>query len=344
VSSSASAPVFPPFEFAFSVDGLYRAYRRALRRHRRDPAAAAFTVECGPALCDLSRRLLDGTWKPLPVRTFPIRDPKPRIVCETPFPDRVVHHALVGALEPGVEALLDPESYACRKGKGLHRAVGRVQEFLRVHDYALSLDVRHYFPEVPHRTLVGLLAGMGVPDGYLRLVARILRGTPEPGGAPSRGMGIGALTSQFLGNVGLDPVERHLRAEFPDCDHVRYTDDLVVLGPSKRRLWELRRVVAGVVRGLGLEMKEKATRLVPAEEGVSFLGFRVYRGEVRPDRGSAVRMERRVRSACAELREGRSRDPDRVRAGIATRLNHALVGDADPNAGRHWHRLVRELW
>ena len=334
------AAVFPPFEFAFSVGGLYRAYRKALHGHRRDKGAAAFTLDCGPAICDQSRRLLDETWVPLPVRTFPIRDPKPRIVCETAFPDRVVHHGVVAALEQGVETMLDPESYACRTGKGLHRAVGRAQEFLRVHDWALSLDVRHYFPEVPHASLLGILAEMGVPAGYLGLLGRILDGAPGADGIPGRGMSIGALTSQFLGNVGLDPVERRLRTDFPDCDHVRYTDDVVVFGRSKRRLWEAWRCVDEVVRGLGLELKTGATRLVPAEEGLGFLGFRVYRGAVLPSRQTRVRIERRVRDACAAIREGRCDDPDRVRAGIATRMGHATAADAPAGV----RRLAAALW
>lgn len=319
-------PVLPAFEEAFSPGALYRAYRRALHRHRRDAGAAAFTLECGPAVCDLSRRLLAGTWVPSPVRTFRIRDPKPRTVCVTPFTDRVVHHALVAALEPAAEPALDPDSYACRKGKGIHRCVGRAQEYQRVHDWFVALDVRHYFPNVPHATLVAILAGLGIPGPYQRLVRRILEGAPCVGPPPGRGMPIGALTSQFLGNVGLDPVERMLRADFPDCDHVRYMDDIVVFGPSRTRVREAHRAVDAATRALGLELKPSATVVAPATEGLSFLGFRVHGAVVRPDRATRVRLNRRIRAAEAAIRDGSARDPDRARAGIATRINHLLAG------------------
>jgi hypothetical protein len=340
VNVAREAVIFPSFNRTFSVGGLYLAYGRALQGHRRDPGAAAFMLSCGPSLCDLSRRLLNDTWVPLPVRTFAIRDPKPRTVCETAFPDRVVHHALVAALESGVEKLLDPESYACRKGKGLHRAVGRSQEFLRVHDWALSLDIRHYFPEVPHGSLLGILHDMGVPANYLRLMGRVLDGAPGNDSPRGRSIPIGALTSQFLGNVGLDPVERCLRKDYPDCDHVRYMDDIVVFGPSKRRLWDAWRCIDDVVCGLGLTLKPAATRLVPAKEGIGFLGFRVYPGAVVPCRQTFVRIQRRVRDACAAIRDGSCEDPDRVRAGIETRLGHAAAADAGSNT----RRLAMALW
>lgn len=93
---------FPPFEDAFSIRALHRAMLRALRGHRRDAEAAAFLLEAGPQLCALSRSLLDGSWRPAPYRTFPIRDPKPRMVAVVDFADRVVHHALVVAVEPAI--------------------------------------------------------------------------------------------------------------------------------------------------------------------------------------------------------------------------------------------------
>jgi hypothetical protein len=88
---------FPDFNQAFSVRALHRAMQRAMKGHRGDPEAAAFLLEAGPRLCDLSARLLARTWRPSPYRTFPIRDPKPRTVAVVDFADRVVHHALVAA-------------------------------------------------------------------------------------------------------------------------------------------------------------------------------------------------------------------------------------------------------
>ena len=315
--------LYPPFDAAFSVAALHRAFRRALRRHRNDSEAAAFAVECGPRLCAISRGVLAGTWAPGPMRTFHIREPKPREVAVLPFEDRVVHHALVAALEPVIDARLDPASFACRKRKGLHRCIARAQALAARHRYAVALDVRHYFQELPHATAQGeLRQGFGVPAPYLALLGTILRAGAA---GRSRGMPIGALTSQFLGNVCLDPVERLLRERFPDTDHVRYMDDLVVFGATRPRLWEAVAAVRVCVAALGLELKDQATVLTPTSEGIGLLGYRVYSGEVCLSRRSRVRLGRGISHAVRLLRAGQG-DADRLRASIATRIEHAATG------------------
>jgi len=348
---------FPAFEEAFSVRLLHRAMMRALKGHRSDEEAAAFLLESGPRLCELSRTLLDGTWRPAPYRTFPIRDPKPRMVAVVDFADRVVHHALVSAVEPVIDLMLDLDSFACRKGMGLHKCVARAQELLRRHPYYLGLDIQGYFREVPHETLLTILRAFGTPEPFVDLFAWVL-GAEEaeapgmaakivlpsslqasmPPGLP-KGMCIGALTSQFLGNVGLHPVEAMLRSRFANTEHVRYMDDIVIFGESKVRLWKVHAAIQSVVEQLGLRLKPKATRLAPATEGLSFCGYRVFRGTVRLSRRSLVRLGRRIASTERRRRNGLL-DQQRAESSVTTRLNHAATADT-----LEWRKeLVRRLW
>jgi len=60
-----------------------------------------------------------------------VERPKRREIFAADFRDRVVHHLLVGHLEPAWERRFIHDSYACRVGKGTHAAVDRVQSFLR---------------------------------------------------------------------------------------------------------------------------------------------------------------------------------------------------------------------
>jgi len=343
-----SALEFPDFGRAFSVSALHRAMMRALRGHRDDAEAAAFLLECGPRLCELSRTLLDGTWRPSRYRLFPIRDPKPRMVAVIPFTDRVVHHALVSALEPMIEPQLDPDSFACRRGMGLHRCVERAQELLQVHKYSLGLDIKGYFRAIPHETLLATLRGFGTTEPFSDLFAKILAAeesspdsplTPHPSPLLPRGMCIGALTSQFLGNVGLHPVEALLRRAFSDADHVRYMDDIVVFGNKKRRLWEAHEAIGEEVERLGLKLKPSATRLAPATEGLSFCGYRVYRSSIKLRRRSLIRLGRRIKSTERRRRIG-TISPEKAESSVTTRLNHAATADT-----LEWRRaLARRLW
>lgn len=62
---------------------------------------------------------------------------------------------------------------------------------------------------------------------------------------------------------------------------MRYTDDFLLFGDDKERLWELR---AGIVEQLArvrLKLSEPKSRLLAVREGVLFCGFRFLPG-VRP--------------------------------------------------------------
>lgn len=329
---------FRPPEEGLAPAALHRAFERALKGHRDDPQAGAFLLELGPRLCALSRELLAGTWRPQPLRRFEIRQPKARTVAVSAFCDRVVHHALVGELERVIDGRLDPDSYACRRGKGLHRALRRARRLAARHRYCLGMDVRGYFATLPHRVVAGELRGHGAPEGYVELAGVILEAGAAAGGE-ARGMPIGLLTSQFFGNLGLDPVERMLRREHPELDHARYMDDTLVLGPTKRGLWAAHAAVERALEGLGLALRPEMTRLQPVSEGVSFLGFRVFPAAVRLERQALVRFARRVRGVRRGLERGRLTGEE-AEASLLSVFGHA--GHGQTAAFRR--ALVRALW
>lgn len=91
-----------------------------------------------PELFQLQRELIAGTYRPGPYHTFTIREPKERQIAAAPFRDRVVHHSICSVLEPVFERRYIHDSYACRKGKGSHRAIQRAWAFTRKHGWFLK--------------------------------------------------------------------------------------------------------------------------------------------------------------------------------------------------------------
>ena len=106
------------FDRIVSFESLLRAYRLARRAGRVRPQTTSFDYDLEPNLLDLQCNLLAGTYAPGPYRSFLVAEPKERLVSAAPFRDRVVHHAVVGVLEPPFERRFVHDSYACRKGKG----------------------------------------------------------------------------------------------------------------------------------------------------------------------------------------------------------------------------------
>ena len=81
---------------------------------------------------------------------FKIYDPKERIISVVPFPDRVMHHAIMNVLEPVFERQFIFHTYACRKGKGTHAAARYAFKCAKKSAYFLKLDVRKYFDSIDH--------------------------------------------------------------------------------------------------------------------------------------------------------------------------------------------------
>lgn len=81
-----------------------------------------------------------------------------RLVSAAPFRDRVVHHALCNLIEPIWETRFIHHSFACRVGKGTHKALDQCHAWVSQYGYVLQGDIVKYFPSIDHQILRGLLA------------------------------------------------------------------------------------------------------------------------------------------------------------------------------------------
>lgn len=198
-----------------SFGHLLRAAHKSARGKRFNPEVMSYHVELEKNLCGLQNALQHKTYRPGPYRTFEIREPKPRIISAAPYRDRVVHHALTGILEPIYERSFVADSYACRKGKGTHAAMRRVQQFAGRHAWVWKADIRKFFPSIDHAILKELLRRKIKDPDVLWLAELIIdHSNPQeevqelfPGDdlftaqERRRGLPLGNQTSQFFANV-----------------------------------------------------------------------------------------------------------------------------------------------
>ncbi len=272
-----------------SFENLLLAYRKARRGTRRNQETAAFFHHLEPELLALQAELSSGAWQPQPYRYFEIYDPKQRTISVASFRDRVVHHALVNVLEPIFERRFIFDSYATRKGKGVHAAVARAQHFLRSNRWFFKTDVEKYFDSIDHGILLGLLERKIKDPQLLAVCEKIVRngGSPYVGrGHKGVGLPIGNLTSQFFANVYLDPLD-HFVADgevggLGSPAYLRYMDDFVIFSENKEDLKRWRpRIEDFLAERLALQLKPSATFLNSRENGLSFLGRRIFPATVR---------------------------------------------------------------
>ncbi len=283
------------FDRVVAFDNLVAATRRASRGKARSTDVCRFARDIECEVLAIQRELLEGTYRPSPYTTFTVHDPKQRQITVAPFRDRVVHHAVCGVMEPYFERVFVHDSYACRRGKGTHRAIARAQRFARRSEFFLKLDVRSFFHSVDHGVLLDRLAERFVDARLLELVERIVR-HPVPNCPSGRGLPIGNLTSPHFANFYLDALDHFVVTDLRPVGYVRYMDDLLVFADDKPTLHALRtRVREFLGDRLALELKEEATRLAPIRQGVPFLGRRIHPGLVRIRRENLRRSLRRWR-------------------------------------------------
>ncbi|MEW6744862.1 MAG: reverse transcriptase/maturase family protein [Planctomycetota bacterium] len=285
-----------------SFENLCRAAWRAARGKRHVEGIARFLERLEPEVFALQRNLEQETYEPGRAFTFRIFDPKERTITAAPFSDRVVHHALIDPLEPIFERRMASESYACRRGKGTHAALARARQLLRRFEYFLKLDVEHCFESLRHDVVLDTLGRVVKDRNVLRLCERIVR----PGGRDGVGLPIGNLTSQWFANLVLDRLDHTIKEVMRIPGYVRYMDDFVLLADDKQRLQEaLDEIMVFLANPLRLRLKQCATILAPAREGLPFLGWHIYRGTVRLRRANIQRTRRRLRHRHWEFEVGR---------------------------------------
>lgn len=301
------------FEKVIDFENLWRAYRRARRGKRSRPDVAAFEYRLEGELCSLRDELASGAYRPGLYRHFRITEPKPRIISAAPFRDRVVHHALCQVLEPIFEPRFIADSYACRVGKGTHRAIQRCQQFQRRFGYRLQCDIVRFFPSVDHETLTSWIARRVRDSRVMELVRAILAsGAHISDESPSppywfpgddlfaplrpRGLPIGNLTSQFWANVYLDPLDHFIKEALRCRGYVRYCDDFILFGDSPAQLQEWRGQVVEYLTELRLRLHAGRCQVVPTRQGIPFLGFRIFRDRKLLLRPGIRRFRRRLKA------------------------------------------------
>lgn len=306
------------FERVSSFENVLAAARAALRGKRARTAGAGFFADLEPEVVALHRELREGSYRHGPYHYFQVHDPKTRTVAAAPFRDRVVHHAIVRVLEPLFEGHLIEDTYACRKGKGTHAAMRRAAGFARRYAFALECDVARFFPSIDHDVLLAQVERVVADPRLLALIRHIVESHADGEetewiGAGlfdvrlrRRGIPIGNLTSQFLANVYLSPLDHFVKHGLRARGYLRYMDDFLLFGDDRAALRAQGRTLKDQLAALRLRMHPDKYRLRPTALGVDFVGFVAFRdGRIRVRRASVRRFERRYRRQRFLVERGR---------------------------------------
>ena len=261
------------YEKIIDKQNLYRAAALAQRTRRYKPTSADFNFKLEQEIESLYNELSSRTYRHGRYRQFTIYEPKKRMIAAAPFRDRVVHHAVHDIIEPAIDPSFIYDSYACRRGKGTHKAIDRAQSFLRANNFCLHGDIRKYFPSIDHHVLKSLVRKKIEDKSLLWLLDELIDSALFLKG----GLPIGNLTSQFFANLYLNELVRFVKHELRMRYYIRYMDDFLIFSSAKAPLIRAKNILRKFLREcLCLRLHEGKSQIYKTATGIKFLGFRLY--------------------------------------------------------------------
>jgi len=156
-----------------SLENLLTAWQEFICGKKRRKDVQEFERNLMTNLISLHRDLVAKTYQHSDYTAFNISDPKPRNIHKATIRDRVLHHAMYRQLYPFFDRTYIADSYSCRNGKGVHKALDRFREFGRKAGknnsrtvWVLKCDIRKFFASIDHGVLLRILV-KGVKSCHL---------------------------------------------------------------------------------------------------------------------------------------------------------------------------------
>ena len=261
-----------------------------------------------PRWPDTRQQLLDGTYRPEPVRRKTIDKPDggQRLLGIPNVQERLIQQAIVQVLTPLFDPTFSESSHGFRPKRSAHGAARQVRRTIRRgYRYTVDMDLSKFFDRVGHDVLMARVARRVDDKMLLRLIGRYLRAgvmvegvlQPTEIGTPQ-----GGPASPLLANILLDDLDTEL--ERRGLHFVRYADDFAIFAKSQR---SAERIMASVTRyltdKLRLVVNQEKSRVVASEE-FEFLGFafRKSRATINVSTKSVQRFKHRIREITGRSR------------------------------------------
>jgi len=293
-----------------SFENLYVSWHEFRRDKRKRPEVMLFERNLEDNLFSLHEELKAKIYRHSEYSAFYITDPKLRLVHKAKVRDRIVHHAIYRVLYPIFDPSFVWDSYSCRIDKGTHRAVDRLNTFIRKISknytgacFILKCDIKKFFSSVDHQILIEILERKIDDPDVLALLREIIgsfgskteyqpqlqlfdfRGENRERererereraafGCSGVGIPIGNLTSQLFANVYMNEFDQFVKHKLKVKHYCRYTDDFVIVSDNRVYLEDLLpKIETFLENKLRLKLHPEKVSIRKYQQGADFLGY-----------------------------------------------------------------------
>lgn len=279
------------YEEIISLENLFTAWQEFLPGKKNKQDMQEFRVRLTDNILQLQAELANFSYIHGDYKAFNISDPKPRNIHKAAVRDRVLHHAIYRQLYPFFDKIFIANSYSCRIGKGVHKALDRFRSFgykiSKNHTrtvWVLKCDIKKFFASIGHKILLEILAAHITDKDILWLLGQVIESfrvrdpsTPRPHssvGMTETGLPLGNLTSQLFCNVYMNEFDQFVKHGLKVRYYIRYADDFVFFSESRNELENLvPKIVDYLHQQLKLKLHQNKIFIKTLASGVDFLGW-----------------------------------------------------------------------
>ncbi len=277
------------YDKTWRMDVLEKAWE-SVRKNGGSPGMDSVTIrdvkERGyKALLDeIQNELRTKTYTPSPLKRvyIPKANGKQRPLSIPTVKDRITQTAIKIIIEPIFEPQFEPYSFGFRPDRSAHNAVDEIVKYLNYGcENIIDADITACFDNIDKSRLMEQVATRISDGALLHLIRQFIdagimenneihqqdKGTPQ-----------GSPLSPLLANIYLDQMDKqwkqsHLSDRYSGDAHlIRYADDFLILTGSNSEI--AKRKLDEIMENIDLKLNTEKTRIIKAEEGFDFLGFR----------------------------------------------------------------------
>ena len=290
-----------------TFEKLMEAHKKARRGKGLRDEIIKFNLKQEEYIYYLLEILSNKTYKHGGYEVFYVTEPKLRKIEKSRYIDRVVHRWLVdNFLEPYFVPSFINTSYACIKGRGMHKACLDVQKAMRScknkwgNYYILKMDISKYFENIDKKILISILEKKILDKDVMWLVKEILYSQEK-----EVGLEIGNYTSQLFANIYLNEVDQYVKKELGIKYYFRYMDDSVLMVSSKEEAkYCLEKIKNFLFLKLGLCLNKK-TQIFKSKQGINFCGYKINENRLKLRDKGKRKLKKKVKKLKSLIKEGK---------------------------------------